>query len=208
MCVRLCSTCSSVLVMSRVYTSFIESITLYLQFRTPLLWGVYSSFPLWYDLPTRGMYLVADVDNKIVKYLGEGSISWRGLDQVNIAEEDTIAFLNCLKLRITSWTRYCIRGCWNKIRSVGVKKIYLRHKEHLFASYLIFKKGSRAKRAVEFYLLWPVHRAVKRSYKRLSCGGWHEGAGIHLWQKWDLLLELIFIVLPIAVMHSVLLGNS
>ncbi|KAG3091330.1 hypothetical protein PI124_g16358 [Phytophthora idaei] len=51
----------------------------YLQCPTPILVGVNSDFALRSDLPTRGLYLVADVDRKVVEYVGDQSVSWRGL---------------------------------------------------------------------------------------------------------------------------------
>ena len=83
--------------MSRVYSSFVESITLNLQCPTTILLGVYSSFTLQSDLPTRGSYLVADNYNKTVEYSGGGSFSWRSLDLLDTVEEDTIAFRNYLR---------------------------------------------------------------------------------------------------------------
>ncbi|CAH0475477.1 unnamed protein product [Peronospora belbahrii] len=51
----------------------------YLQCPTPILVGVHSTFVVRSDLPTRGLYLVADVDRKVVEYVGDQSVSWRGL---------------------------------------------------------------------------------------------------------------------------------
>ena len=53
-----------------------------------------------------------------LEYLGDTSFSWRDLDLLNIVEEDTIPFPNCLKLRRTRWAGYCSWVHWNTIRSV------------------------------------------------------------------------------------------
>ena len=92
MCVKLCVTCSSVFVMSRVYTSFIESTTLNLRFPTPIILGVYSSFTLRHYLSTRGLYLVAIADNKTVKCFCDGSNAWRGLDLVTLSKRKPSLF--------------------------------------------------------------------------------------------------------------------
>ncbi|CAI5713200.1 unnamed protein product [Hyaloperonospora brassicae] len=69
----------------------------YLQCPTPILVGVHSSFALRSDLPTRGLYLVADVDRKVVEYVGSESVSWRGVGLLNDVEENTIFLPRCFE---------------------------------------------------------------------------------------------------------------
>uniref|UniRef100_M4BWM1 UDENN domain-containing protein n=1 Tax=Hyaloperonospora arabidopsidis (strain Emoy2) TaxID=559515 RepID=M4BWM1_HYAAE len=70
----------------------------YLQCPTPILVGVHSSFAQRSGLPTRGLYLVADVDRKSVEYVGDESVSWRGLGLLNDVEEDTIFLPKCFEV--------------------------------------------------------------------------------------------------------------
>ncbi|KAL3674948.1 hypothetical protein V7S43_000872 [Phytophthora oleae] len=69
----------------------------YLQCPTPILVGVKSDFALRSDLPTRGLYLVADVDRKVVEYVGDQSVSWRGLGLRDDLGEDAIFLPRCFE---------------------------------------------------------------------------------------------------------------
>ncbi|KAI9911364.1 hypothetical protein PsorP6_009541 [Peronosclerospora sorghi] len=69
----------------------------YLQCPTPILVGVHSSYSLRSDLPARGLYLVADVDRKMVEYVGDQSVSWRNLGLRNDLEVDTIFLPRCFE---------------------------------------------------------------------------------------------------------------
>ncbi|KAG7382626.1 hypothetical protein PHYPSEUDO_004706 [Phytophthora pseudosyringae] len=69
----------------------------YLQCPTPILVGVNSEFALRSDLPTRGLYLVADVDRKVVEYVGDQSVSWRGLGLRDDLGEDAIFLPRCFE---------------------------------------------------------------------------------------------------------------
>ncbi|CAH0492186.1 unnamed protein product [Peronospora farinosa] len=69
----------------------------YLQCPTPILVGVHSTFVLRSDLPTRGLYLVADVDRKVLQYVGDQSISWRGLGLRDDTKANTIYLPRCFE---------------------------------------------------------------------------------------------------------------
>ncbi|KAK1947589.1 DENN domain-containing protein 5B [Phytophthora citrophthora] len=69
----------------------------YLQCPTPILVGVNSDFALRSDLPTRGLYLVADVDRKVVEYVGDQSVSWRGLGLRDDLGEAAIFLPRCFE---------------------------------------------------------------------------------------------------------------
>ncbi|GMF36135.1 unnamed protein product [Phytophthora fragariaefolia] len=69
----------------------------YLQCPTPILVGVNSEFALRSDLPTRGFYLVADVDRKVVEYVGDQSVAWRGLGLRDDLGEDAIFLPRCFE---------------------------------------------------------------------------------------------------------------
>ncbi|KAL4154635.1 hypothetical protein PRNP1_006752 [Phytophthora ramorum] len=69
----------------------------YLQCPTPILVGVNSEFALRSDLPTRGLYLVADVDRKVVEYVGDQTVSWRGLGLRDDLGEDGIFLPRCFE---------------------------------------------------------------------------------------------------------------
>ncbi|GMF22325.1 unnamed protein product [Phytophthora lilii] len=69
----------------------------YLQCPTPILVGVNSEFAQRSDLPTRGLYLVADVDRKVVEYVGDQSVSWRGLGLRDDLGEDAIFLPRCFE---------------------------------------------------------------------------------------------------------------
>ncbi|KAE9297928.1 hypothetical protein PF008_g23625 [Phytophthora fragariae] len=69
----------------------------YLQCPTPILVGVNSEFALRSDLPTRGLYLVADVDRKVVEYVGDQSVAWRGLGLRDDLGEDAIFLPRCFE---------------------------------------------------------------------------------------------------------------
>ncbi|OWZ16545.1 hypothetical protein PHMEG_0009646 [Phytophthora megakarya] len=69
----------------------------YLQCPTPILVGVNSEFALRSDLPTRGLYLVADVDRKVVEYVGDQTVSWRGLGLQDDLDEDAIFLPRCFE---------------------------------------------------------------------------------------------------------------
>ncbi|CAI5739395.1 unnamed protein product [Peronospora destructor] len=70
----------------------------YLQCPTPILVGVHSTFVLRSDLPTRGLYLVADVDRKVVEYVGDQTVSWRGLGLRDDLEADAIYLPRCFEV--------------------------------------------------------------------------------------------------------------
>ncbi|KAJ8540744.1 hypothetical protein ON010_g12482 [Phytophthora cinnamomi] len=69
----------------------------YLQCPTPILVGVNSEFALRSDLPTRGFYLVADVDRKVVEYVGDQSVAWRGMGLRDDLGEDAIFLPRCFE---------------------------------------------------------------------------------------------------------------
>lgn len=51
----------------------------YLQCPTPILVGVHSAFASRADLPSSGLYLVADMDRNTVEFVGDQRVAWRGL---------------------------------------------------------------------------------------------------------------------------------
>jgi hypothetical protein len=69
----------------------------YLQCPTPILVGVNSEFALRSDLPTRGLYLVADMDRKVVEYVGDQSVAWRGMGLRDDLGEDAIFLPRCFE---------------------------------------------------------------------------------------------------------------
>ncbi|ETI39186.1 hypothetical protein F441_15010 [Phytophthora nicotianae CJ01A1] len=69
----------------------------YLQCPTPILVGVNSEFAVRSDLPTRGLYLVADVDRKVVEYVGDQSVSWRGLGLRDDVGKESIFLPRCFE---------------------------------------------------------------------------------------------------------------
>ncbi|CEG38076.1 hypothetical protein F443_15200 [Plasmopara halstedii] len=69
----------------------------YLQCPTPILVGVNSEFALRSDLPTRGFYLVADMDRKVVEYIGDQSMAWRGLGLQYDVGEGAIFLPRCFE---------------------------------------------------------------------------------------------------------------
>ncbi|RLN88108.1 hypothetical protein BBJ28_00010124 [Nothophytophthora sp. Chile5] len=69
----------------------------YLQCPTPILVGVHSDFAVRSDLPTRGFYLVADADRKVVDYVGDQSVAWRGLGLHDDLVEDGIFLPRCFE---------------------------------------------------------------------------------------------------------------
>ncbi|EGZ11969.1 hypothetical protein PHYSODRAFT_255868 [Phytophthora sojae] len=69
----------------------------YLQCPTPILVGVNSEFALRSDLPTRGLYLVADVDRKVVEYVGDQSVAWRNMGLRDDLGEDVIFLPRCFE---------------------------------------------------------------------------------------------------------------
>ncbi|KAF4316822.1 hypothetical protein G195_009742 [Phytophthora kernoviae 00238/432] len=69
----------------------------YLQCPTPILVGVNSEFALRSDLPTRGLYLVADVDRKVVEYVGDQAVAWRSLGLQDNLGEDAIFLPRCFE---------------------------------------------------------------------------------------------------------------
>ncbi|TDH68598.1 hypothetical protein CCR75_003583 [Bremia lactucae] len=74
-----------------------KSLLSYLQCPTPILVGVNSEFALRSDLPARGFYLVADVDRKVVEYVGNQRVAWRGLGLQNNIDKDAIFLPRCFE---------------------------------------------------------------------------------------------------------------
>lgn len=72
----------------------------YLQCPTPILVGIHSDYARRSDLPTRGFYLVADLDRHVVEYVGAQSIAWRRIglqDDVQGGGPDRIYLPRCFE---------------------------------------------------------------------------------------------------------------
>lgn len=73
----------------------------YLQCPTPILVGIHSDYARRSDLPTRGFYLVADLDRHVVEYVGAQSVAWRHIglqDDVLGGGPDRIYLPRCFEV--------------------------------------------------------------------------------------------------------------
>jgi len=73
----------------------------YLQCPTPILVGIHSDYARRSDLPTRGFYLVADLDRHVVEYVGAQSVMWRHIglqDDVLGGGSDRIYLPRCFEI--------------------------------------------------------------------------------------------------------------